>query len=61
MQDLPENKSLSTDELRLEANNWLRLQELYHLLELTPVERQSAVLDEATDDPALPDDGAFPA
>ena len=53
MPSLFNNDPLSTDELRMDAANWLRLQELYHLLEATPAEQQTAVLEAHTDDPAL--------
>ena len=48
-----DSNALTTDDLRIDAANWLRLQELYHLLETTPAEQQEAALDAATSDPIL--------
>ena len=53
MASQPENSAPPRDDLRREAANWLRLQELYHLLESTPPAQQAEVLEQATSDPLL--------
>lgn len=53
MQSVPKPETLTTEELRIDAANWLRMEELYHLLDKTPLEDQTSVLDEATNDPIL--------
>ncbi len=57
MPNVPDPSTLTTDDLptdlQTDAANWALLQELYHLLEQTPVEEQSAALDRATLDPVL--------
>ncbi len=53
MPSLSNNDAPTTDDLRNDAASWLRLQELYHLLEATPAGAQAAALESATDDPGL--------